>query len=165
VSGDLGAVRDLIEAGLNEPADAATRYGFCAATMVPWDRPGATQAPRIVAGDGERAVSVAKTGAAIGILGAPAWPSLWPADGSARWRTQPVIASAATAAPPSSMFGREPKFTRYRTAMGSAPMSRRYAGCRHNRGKPSDRNEGGTAGWSRNRHCPPAGSPPLASAG
>ena len=30
---ELGAVRDLIEAGLNEPADAATRYGISAGAL------------------------------------------------------------------------------------------------------------------------------------
>ncbi len=47
MDGDLGVVRDLIEAGLNEPADAATRYGICAATPVPGDRFEAMAQPRV----------------------------------------------------------------------------------------------------------------------
>lgn len=36
----LGAVRDLIEAGLSEPADAAVRYGISVAKPDPGERSG-----------------------------------------------------------------------------------------------------------------------------
>jgi len=38
VSGRLGGVRDLIEAGLNEPADALATYGISATPLVAGDR-------------------------------------------------------------------------------------------------------------------------------
>jgi hypothetical protein len=68
VSGDLGVVRDLIETGLSEPADAATRYGICATTPVLGARFGVTEQPRIGVGDIEPLVLVAATVAAIGIF-------------------------------------------------------------------------------------------------
>ena len=42
------AVRDLIEAGLNEPADAATDYGISAARPVPSERLGCCNAAMTV---------------------------------------------------------------------------------------------------------------------
>ena len=70
MSGDLGMVRDLIETGLSEPADAVTRYGICAPAPVLGARFGKTEQPRIGVGDSEPLVLVAATVAAIGIFGA-----------------------------------------------------------------------------------------------
>ncbi|GLJ00252.1 hypothetical protein [Sphingobium sp. BS19] len=51
MNGDLGVMRDLIEAGLSEPPNAATRYGLCVAAPVLGDRFGATELPCIGVGD------------------------------------------------------------------------------------------------------------------
>jgi len=65
----LGAVRDLIEAGLSEPADAATRYGISVAAPVPGDWLSATRCACGGGGDVESPVLAGAIDARIGILG------------------------------------------------------------------------------------------------
>ena len=66
---ELGAVRDLIEAGLSEPADAATRYGISVAPQVPGDWLWATRCARVGGGDAEPLVLAGEIDARIGFLG------------------------------------------------------------------------------------------------
>lgn len=87
MNGDLGVVRDLIETGLNEPADAATRYGVCVGRPVPGDRSEATEQHGIGVGAIESLVLAAAIGVAIDILGASMWRCPWSADDPIRWRT------------------------------------------------------------------------------
>lgn len=124
MNGDLGVVRDLIETGLNEPADATARYGICAATPVPGSRFGATEQPCVGVGDIESVALVAATGVAIGIFGASMGRCPWPVDARTRWRTQVVVACVGAATPPGSIFEREPMFMMCRTVNGRARMLR-----------------------------------------
>lgn len=65
---ELCAVRDLIEAGLSEPADAATRYGISVATPVPGDWLSATRCARVGGGDAEPPLLGGEIDARIGFL-------------------------------------------------------------------------------------------------
>ena len=65
----LGAVRDLIEAGLSEPADALATYGISAATLVPGDRAWVMQCHHVGDDDAEVPALVEAIDAPIGILG------------------------------------------------------------------------------------------------
>ncbi|MDH7976119.1 hypothetical protein QH494_28430 [Sphingomonas sp. AR_OL41] len=71
---DLGAVRDLIEAGLSEPADAATRYGISVARPVPGDWFWVGRCTRTGGGDADPPVLVEAIDAPFGILG---WVAGW----------------------------------------------------------------------------------------
>ena len=66
---ELGAVRDLIEAGLSEPADALATYGISAVTLVPGGRALVMQCHHIGHGDAEPAALVEAIGAPIGNFG------------------------------------------------------------------------------------------------
>jgi hypothetical protein len=66
---ELGGARDLIEAGLSEPADAATRYGISVARPDPGDWLWVSQCTHVGGGDAEPLVLVGAIDAAIGILG------------------------------------------------------------------------------------------------
>ena len=66
---ELGAVRDLIEAGLSEPADALATYGISAATLVPGDRAWVMQCPMSVMNAAKPLALVEAIDASIGILG------------------------------------------------------------------------------------------------
>ena len=65
---ELGAVRDLIEAGLSEPADAATRYGISVAALDLGDALWVTRFAVQVLGDPEPPVLVDAIDASTGIL-------------------------------------------------------------------------------------------------
>lgn len=120
----LGAERDrdLIEAGLSEPADAATRYGICAAALVPVERLGMMRCHHAGGGGVEWLVSVKAIDAPIGILGWAAGWGVCSAGRSARWRTQGVIASvnADAVTPSGSMLGRYPMVMTCRATVATA---------------------------------------------
>lgn len=65
----LGAVRDLIEAGLSEPADAATRYGISVAKPVPSERLGVMQCCHVGEDEAETPMLTEAIDAPIGIFG------------------------------------------------------------------------------------------------
>ena len=65
----LGAVRDLIEAGLNEPADAAPRYGISVARAVPGERLGVMQCRHIGEDEAAPPMSTEAIDAPVGIFG------------------------------------------------------------------------------------------------
>ena len=65
----LGAVRDLIEAGLNEPAVAATRYGISVARAVPGERLGVIECCAVGGDDAETPMSTEAMDAPVGIFG------------------------------------------------------------------------------------------------
>ena len=65
----LGAVRDLIEAGLNEPAYAATRYGISVARPVPCERLGVMQSRHVGGDEAETPMSTEAIDAPGGIFG------------------------------------------------------------------------------------------------
>jgi hypothetical protein len=115
----LGAVRDLIEAGLSEPADAGHRYGISVATPVPGDWLWVTRCARVGGGDAEPLMLVETIDALIGI-----WVGLRDGAsvrrmGSARCRTRGIIASvdADVATPSGSMLGSKRVLMTYQAAV------------------------------------------------
>ena len=67
-----GAVRDLIEAGLNEPADAAPRYGISVARPVPGARLGVIQWRLVGEDEAATPMSTEAIDAPVGIFGSAA---------------------------------------------------------------------------------------------
>jgi hypothetical protein len=65
----LGAVRDLIEAGLSEPADAATRYGISVVKPVPGERLGVMQCCYVGEDEAETLLLPEAIDAPVGIFG------------------------------------------------------------------------------------------------
>ena len=65
----LGAVRDLIEAGLSEPAIAATRYGISVARPVPGERLGVMPCRAVGGDEAETPMSTEAIDAPVGIFG------------------------------------------------------------------------------------------------
>lgn len=64
-----GAVRDLIEAGLSEPADAAMRYGISVAKPVPGERLGVMQCCHVGEDEAETPTLTEAIDAPVGIFG------------------------------------------------------------------------------------------------
>ncbi|MFD2054229.1 hypothetical protein ACFSQT_17805 [Mesorhizobium calcicola] len=65
----LGAVRDLIEAGLSEPADAATRYGISIAKPALGVRLGVMQRCHVGEDEAETPTLTEAIDAPVGIFG------------------------------------------------------------------------------------------------
>ena len=118
----LGAMRDLIEAGLSDPADAATRYGISVAKPVPGERPGVMQCCHVGEDGAETPTLTEAIGAPVGIFGrsAVAMRLLFGLVG--KMMTWGVVASvdADTATLPRSMLGRPPVVMRYPAAVATA---------------------------------------------
>jgi hypothetical protein len=68
----LGAVRDLIEGGLSEPANAATRYGISGAKPVPGERLAVMQCCHVGEDGAETPTLTEAIDALIGIFGCAA---------------------------------------------------------------------------------------------
>lgn len=68
----LGAVRDLIEAGLSEGAEAATGYGISVAMPVPGEWPGVMQCRHVGEDEAATPMSTEAIDAPVGIFGSAA---------------------------------------------------------------------------------------------
>ena len=68
----LGAVRDLIEAGLSEGADAATDYGISVARRVPGEWPGVMQCRHVGEDEAATPASNEAIDAPVGFFGSAA---------------------------------------------------------------------------------------------
>lgn len=118
----LGASRDLIEAGLSEPADATTRYGISVAKPVRGERLGVMQCCHVGEDGAETPTLTEAIDAPVGIFGRAAGAMRLLFGLVGKMMTWWVIAAidADTATLPRSMLGRPPVVMRYPAAVVTA---------------------------------------------